>query len=137
MRQVTCPGIVSESAVGSVLNPSRRPPENYQHLPLFAKLAIERLDSDHTLRSAQRLDELLTAYAASYGESRATLGEEFWDYVRFSAHFRCAKRFCDFQPLGGPNTSITAPPSDAVLAYEGEPEDCWQRELKFNWRSAE
>jgi hypothetical protein len=89
---------ISESMVGSVLNPSRRPPETYQYLPLWAKMSIERLDCDPDLRTGDKLDELLTAYASTYGESRATLGDEHWGYVVFSAHFRSAKRFYDFQP---------------------------------------
>ncbi len=66
----------------------KRPPEIYQYLPLFAKLAIERLDADSDLRTAEKLDELIDAYAKTYGE-------ECDDYIRASAHFRCSKRFGD------------------------------------------
>jgi hypothetical protein len=64
--------------------------EPYQYLPLFAKLAIERLDADSDLRTAAQLDELLDAYAKTYG---CTCDE----LTRESAHYRCAHRFADFK----------------------------------------
>lgn len=89
---------VTESQVGSVLNPSRRPPESYGYLPLFAKLAVERLDRDNNLRSGAVVDELMRAYAQHYGLTPTTLGHDHWEFIRFSVHYRCAKRFADFTP---------------------------------------
>lgn len=43
-------------------------PTPYQYLPLWAKIAIERLDCDSALRSESMFDELLAGYARSYGE---------------------------------------------------------------------
>lgn len=60
--------------------------EPYQYLPLFAKIAIERLDADSDLRSNHKLDELLDAYAAS-------CGVECDSAIRDSAHHICARRF--------------------------------------------
>lgn len=39
----------------------------FQYLPLFAKVAIERLDCAQHLRTAAQLDYLLQAYAKTYG----------------------------------------------------------------------
>ncbi len=73
----------------------KRPPEIYQYLPLYAKISIERLDADSDLRTEAKLDELLDAYAATYGEVCD-------DYIRESAHFRCSKRFGEtFQSTKG------------------------------------
>lgn len=63
----------------------------YQYLPLFAKLAIERLDADNNLRNEILLDELLQGYACAYGlrvdiESCAAV------------HRICARRFWDYSP---------------------------------------
>jgi len=63
-----------------------RTPELYQYLPMYAKIAIERLDSNSDLRTAAMLDELLNAYAKTYGE-------QVDEYIRESAHYRCEKRF--------------------------------------------
>lgn len=61
----------------------------YQYLPLFAKLAIERLDADESLRCATMLDTFLDAYAQTYGRPVE-------DETRESAHYHCAKRFWNF-----------------------------------------
>lgn len=66
----------------------------YQHLPLYAKLAIERLDCAGELRSAAQLDELLQAYAATYG-----LTVDLPTCA--AAHRICAKRFACFKPFKG------------------------------------
>jgi hypothetical protein len=58
----------------------------YQYLPLWAKVAIERLDSDATLRSEGMLDELLDGYARFYAE---TVDAQ----TRDSARHICRRRF--------------------------------------------
>jgi hypothetical protein len=63
-------------------------PIPYQYLPLFAKVAIERLDADHGLRDNAHLDELLNAYAATYGMDCDSI-------TRDAAHSICARRFGD------------------------------------------
>jgi hypothetical protein len=65
-----------------------RPPEAYQWLPHFAKVAIERLDADSNLRNGATLDLLLDSYASSNGETCDA-------HTRESAHYRCARRFGD------------------------------------------
>ena len=60
------------------------------HMPLYARVAVERLDGNSQLRTALMLDELLTAYAASYGVAELDAG------VRESAHTLCSRRFADF-----------------------------------------
>jgi hypothetical protein len=61
------------------------------HMPLFAKLAIERLDASNELRTAAQLDELMQAYAHFY---RLTVDIE----TCAAAHHICTRRFWDFQP---------------------------------------
>lgn len=61
------------------------------YLPMFARLAIERVDADSALRDGDKLDELLTAYATSY---RMELDQQ----TRDSAHRICARRFWNFKP---------------------------------------
>ena len=61
-----------------------------QHLPLFARVAIERLDADSHLRTAPQLDELLQAYANFYC---LTVDLE----TCASAHQICHRRFWNFQ----------------------------------------
>ena len=68
-----------------------RTPENYQYLPLFAKVSIERLDGNPDFRNPAMLDSLLDSYAKTYGA-------ECDDYTRESAHYRASKRFYDFVP---------------------------------------
>jgi hypothetical protein len=58
----------------------------YQYLPQFAKLAIERLNADSDLRTAASLDELISAYAKTYGETCD-------EHTRESTHHICARRF--------------------------------------------
>lgn len=61
-------------------------PTPYQYLPLWAKVAIERLDRDAELRSESVLDELLDSYAKTYGE---TVDAQ----TRDSARHICRRRF--------------------------------------------
>lgn len=63
----------------------------YQYLPIFGKLAIERLDADNDLRTESMLDELLQGYARTYGElvDLETCA---------AAHRICARRFWDYEP---------------------------------------
>lgn len=62
-----------------------------QYLPLYAKLAIERLDADNDLRTESMLDELLQGYARTYGE--------LVDLETCAASHRvCARRFWDYEP---------------------------------------
>jgi hypothetical protein len=61
-------------------------PTPYQYLPLWAKVAIERLDADAQLRSEAMLDELIDSYARSYGDS---VDEQ----TRESARHICRRRF--------------------------------------------
>ena len=39
----------------------------YQYLPLFAKVAIERLDQNSDMRNSATLNGMLDAYATTYG----------------------------------------------------------------------
>lgn len=61
-------------------------PTPYQYLPLWAKVAIERLDASTELRKEAMLDELLDGYARTYGETVDT-------QVRDSARHICRRRF--------------------------------------------
>lgn len=71
----------------------RSAPEPFQYLPLFAKVAIERLDADHALRTSVRLDALLDAYAKTYSLACD-------EHTRFSAQHICERRFgATFLPL--------------------------------------
>ncbi|WP_051953838.1 hypothetical protein [Xenophilus azovorans] len=64
--------------------------ERNQCLPLFARIAVERLDADASLRKAETLDALLDAYARTYGLSCD-------DRTREVCHEVCASRFgCTF-----------------------------------------
>ncbi len=60
----------------------------YDHLPNFARIAIERLDADSTQRTGPKLDFLLAAYAGNNGA-------ELDDHTRESAHHICRRRFGD------------------------------------------
>ena len=60
--------------------------EHYNYLPLYAKLTLERMDGDSSLRTVAMMDELLTAYAAQYRETVE-------DYVRESVAHHAFKRF--------------------------------------------
>lgn len=61
----------------------------YQYMPLFAKIAIERLDADSDLRSIAVLDQLLTAYAKTYGADVDAV-------TKRSAHYICSRRFPNY-----------------------------------------
>lgn len=60
-----------------------------RYLPLYAQLAVERLDRDERLRTGAQLDELLKAYAQATSH---TVDLE----TCASAHRACARRFYDF-----------------------------------------
>ena len=65
----------------------------YQYLPLYVKVAIERLDQNSDMRSGAQLDELIDAYAKTYG----TTCDE---HERESAHHICTRRFAGtFMPV--------------------------------------
>ena len=83
--------VVAARAEGSRLGLGTTP---FQHLPLFAKDAIERLDAAHQLRTAAKLDELLQAYAETYG-LRVDLE------TCAAAHRICACRFVCFVAFEG------------------------------------
>lgn len=74
-------------------------PTPYQYLPLWARVAIERLDACAELRTEAMLDELLDSYAKTYGE---TVDEQ----TRASARHICRRRF-----LG----SYSEPPLDEAV----------------------
>lgn len=61
----------------------------YQYLPLFARVAIERLNNAYELRNGQALDNLLNAFAETYGLACD-------EQTRESAHHICSRRFFDF-----------------------------------------
>ena len=63
-------------------------------LPLYARVAIERLDAAHNLRTAAQLDELLQAYATTYG---LTVDLE----TCAAAHRICSRRFLCFVAFPG------------------------------------
>lgn len=60
--------------------------EHYNYMPLYAKIAIERLDADSALRTKAMLTELLDCYAQSYGLTVDV-------YIRASAEHICSRRF--------------------------------------------
>jgi hypothetical protein len=64
--------------------------ETYQYMPLFAKVAIERLDADSDMRTSAMLNELLDSYAKTYG---CVVDE----HIRESAIHICGKRFWNFK----------------------------------------
>lgn len=63
-------------------------------LPLYARVAIERLDAAHNLRTAAQLDELLQAYATTYG-----LAVDLETCA--AAHRICSRRFLCFVAFPG------------------------------------
>lgn len=62
----------------------------FAHLPLFARVAIEWIDRDNSLRNAAALDRLLQHFADSHGQ-RVDLES------CAAAHGIAARRFYDFQ----------------------------------------
>ena len=62
----------------------------YRYLPLYARIAVERLDADPDMRTGQTLDELMVAYAQTMGK---TVDLE----TCAAAHHTCARRFWNFQ----------------------------------------
>lgn len=66
----------------------------FQYLPLFAQVAIERLNADDGLRTEAMLDELLQRYAEFY---RMTVDIE----TCAAAHHISARRFWNFQASAG------------------------------------
>jgi len=85
----------------------------YHHQPQFARIAIERLGADSTLRTSAKLDELLDAYARTYGV-------ECSPAERDSAHYTCSRRFYDFPGFPAPvdplPTQSEAAPEPAASA---------------------
>ena len=61
----------------------------YQYLPLFAKVAIERLDQNYEMRNVNTLDSMLDAYAKTYGI-------DCDDETRQSARHIASRRFHNF-----------------------------------------
>ncbi len=92
------PSFIKQHA--AIMKPEQEPAKSmlgytpYQYLPLFAKIAIERLDADCDLRSNIMLDELLNSYAKTYGDQCDS-------QTRDSAHHICNRRFVSsFSILG-------------------------------------
>jgi hypothetical protein len=84
-------GVVAARADGTRLGLGTTP---CQYLPLYAKVAIERLDCASDLRTAAQLDELLQAYATTYGQ--------LVDLETCAAsHHICARRFPGFVAFPG------------------------------------
>jgi hypothetical protein len=74
----------------------------YNSLPVFAKVAIERLDGASELRTADSLDFLLDAYARTYGL-------ECDSHTRASSHHICARRFAtSFAPYQAGHSAVIA-----------------------------
>jgi hypothetical protein len=67
------------------MNSNQRPPDSKQHLPLFARCALEYLEAQDK-RSIAKLNGYLDHYATAYGC-------EVEDHVRFSAHAIAVRRF--------------------------------------------
>jgi hypothetical protein len=86
------------------LQPMMRPAEHIARLPLFARLAIERIDADSDLRTGAKLDELLRAYAAQYRETCD-------DHTRQSAHAIASRRFWNFRPDDAPTEPAAIVPA--------------------------
>lgn len=86
---------------------------SFQHLPLWARVSIERLDACSELRTQRQLDEFLDAYAKSYGA-------EVDEATRAAAKLICQNRFGDtFKALPTP---VDVPPGTlrlVRLAREG------------------
>lgn len=79
--------VAAALATGSRLGLGMTP---FNYLPLFAQVAIERLNADEGLRNGAMLDELLQRYAEFY---RMTVDIE----TCAAAHHICARRFWNFQ----------------------------------------
>jgi hypothetical protein len=73
-------------AAGEILGLGNTP---FMYLPLYARVAVERLDRDDSLRTGAQLDELLKAYAESMAH---TVDLE----TCAAAHRVCSKRFYNF-----------------------------------------
>lgn len=69
----------------------------YRYLPLYARIAVERLDCDPGLRNFRMLDTLLQSYAQSYSEKVDV-------ETCVSAHQICSKRFWDFEAFEAPSS---------------------------------
>lgn len=88
-------------------------PTPYQYLPLWARVAIERLDACAELRTEPMLDELLDAYARTYGEAVDP-------QTRESARHVCRRRFLG--SYSEPALNEPVPPGTlrlVRLAHEG------------------
>lgn len=67
------------------MNSNQRPPDDMQHLPLYARCALEYLEAQGE-RSIAKLNGYLEHYARS-------CGSEIDEHVRFSAHAIAVRRF--------------------------------------------
>ncbi|MBS3912697.1 MAG: hypothetical protein KGZ70_12900 [Hydrogenophaga sp.] len=67
------------------MNSDQRPPDSMQHLPLYARCALEYLEAQGE-RSIAKLNGYLEHYAKS-------CGSEIDEHVRFSAHAIAIRRF--------------------------------------------
>lgn len=72
--------------IDAQMRPAQTGRPQFQHLPRFAKCAIERLDRDESLRTNIMLDELLDGYAKS-------MGQECDSITRDCAHNICMSRY--------------------------------------------
>ena len=61
----------------------------YQHLPLWAKVAIETLECRMNPRTAAALNSALDAYAKTYGAVPD-------DEIRAAANWHCFRKFKDY-----------------------------------------
>lgn len=87
------------------------------HLPIYARLAIERADADSALRTSDKVRELICAYARTYGAK-----PESWELE--SALYICGRRFWDFDAAPTPDpvpTHSQATPSADPPATHSEP----------------
>ncbi len=63
---------------------------SYSLLPLFAKIALDRLASDSNLRNSKMLDELLQSYADFYLMKVDMI-------TCLATHCMCKRRFSEFE----------------------------------------
>lgn len=109
------------------LQPMMRPAEHIARLPLFARLAIERIDADSDLRTGAKLDELLRAYAAQYRETCD-------DYTRQSAHAIASRRFWNFRPDDAPiEPAAIVPAADPAPVCEPVESPALQATRAHQW----
>lgn len=94
MYEITETHCTIADVAASMENVSKRPIDatTYTYLPLYAKVAVDRLACDYSLRSSAKLDELLCAYATCYQLTVDIL-------TCANAHRICASRFSDFDSI--------------------------------------